>query len=168
MSVADISTPRSMAEYSRSAAADSLTKLTILGGSVVGRSTSELDGRDIHLRPTTELDDKEIQTYKAGAGPASPVTEKLGIYKLQGTEVARGKGRAAEPDQAPYTVGALPFHDRRREGNNSPPSTSISTIGTTVGHDERADPNTVSCHAHASWSTAVLSSCSAMLLNLGA
>lgn len=124
-SAADMSVPaRSTAEYSRSGA-DTPARTATNEGSPAGGSTVELDGRDTLIRPNTELDGREIQ----------PVAENPAVYELPGTEVAGDRG--IERDGTPSSrAGSSPSNDSR-EGGNSPPSTYVSTLGTTWERDER-------------------------------
>lgn len=133
MSAADISAPRSTAECSRSAA-DSPARPDTIEENVAGSSTPELDGRDTLIRPNTELEGTEIQ----------PVAKNPLVYELPGSEVVGGRGREAEPDRAPSTVGSLPSCDEREGGSDSPPSPFVSTLGTFREQDERADSDLVS------------------------
>lgn len=131
-SAADMSVPaRSTAEYSRSGA-DTPARTATNEGSVAGGSTVELDGRDTHVRPHTELDGREIQ----------PVAENPGVYELPGTDVG-DHSREAERDGTPSRAGSSPSNDSR-EGGNSPPGTYVSTLGTTWERDERGNHELVS------------------------
>lgn len=124
---------RSTAEYSRSGA-DTPARTVTNENSVAGGSTMELDGRDTHVRPDTELDGTEIR----------PVAKNPGVYELPGTEVAGEHGR---DDSTPSRAGSSPSNDSR-EGGNSPPGTYVSTLGTTWedarerGNHELVSPST--------------------------
>lgn len=73
---------RSPAEYTRNgstiAGSTPARSVTTGDNEQVSGSTVELDGRDTHVRPNTELDGREIH----------PIAENPGVYELPGTEVA--------------------------------------------------------------------------------
>jgi hypothetical protein len=134
-STADIAAPRSTGECSR--LADSPAAPTAVGETVAGGAAVELDARDTHIRPSTELDGKEIHIQR-------PVAKNPGVYELPGSAAAGGKSKEAELDRPRSTVVALPSGDERETGNESPPSPYISTLGTTWGQDGRPDSELVS------------------------
>jgi hypothetical protein len=115
----DISAPRPTAEYSRSAT-DSLAVSGAIGSHATGESTPELDGRHIPLN--TKLDGREIT-----AGSAYLVVQNPAVYELHGSEV---EGKISR-------VGELPSFGERQEGNDSPPSPDVSTVGINSAVDKR-------------------------------
>lgn len=123
MSAADMSIPaRSTAEYSRSGAGDTpgAPGSTGLSSSVDGGSTVELDGR--HIKPSTELDGREIRN------PG-------GVYELPGTGVAGVGSREVHPppERPESTIGELPSREESERGDHSPHSAYVSTIGSAGG-----------------------------------
>ncbi|GAB1314532.1 hypothetical protein MFIFM68171_04742 [Madurella fahalii] len=128
---------RSTAEYSRPGSG-------IVGESVAGAPTAELDGRDTLVRPDTELDGNEIQR------PLPRIAENpSGVYELPDNSVVSDtgdRGRKSKPNQVPSAVGSLPSRDEMKGGNDSPPSPLVSTLGTNwePGRDSVAGSELVS------------------------
>lgn len=139
-SAADVSAPRSTAEYSRSNADSPAAPLAVAAGAA-GGSTPELDGRETHVRPNAELDGTEVN----GSGePIHPVARNPGVYELPGSEVAGETERPAEPNREISTVGALPSFGERGPVDGSPPSPYVSTLGTNSDIDEREHNDLIS------------------------
>ncbi|KAK9419014.1 putative Peptidase A1 domain-containing protein [Seiridium unicorne] len=102
-----------------------------------GAHGSELDGEDTHVRPNVEMDGTSQQIYQLHGESMQPRSETPVYYELAGSEAGR-----TETDQV-STVGTLPSRDER-EGDESPPSPFVSTLGTTGWQDERGDADLVS------------------------
>lgn len=133
----DTSTPRSTAECSRSAADSPIRPVT------VGENV-ELDGQDTVIRPSVELDGKEIHNnHKLAGGFMSPVAEHPNIYEIPPDENAPAK-RESKPDGMPFREKNIPSHGNGGDGNTVPPSPLVSTFDTTRSQDEEADPELVS------------------------
>lgn len=139
-SAADVSAPRSTAEYSRSTA-DSPARPFAVAAGAGGGSTPELDGHDTHVRPNAELDGREVNGL--GQEP-HPTARNPGVYELPGSEVAGGNERPAEPNREISTVGDLPSFGEREPVDGSPPSPYVSTLGTNSAVDEREHNGLVS------------------------
>jgi hypothetical protein len=85
-STAEISDPRSTMDYSVSAT-DSPLPPAGFHRKFDGSSTPELDARDTQIRPSTELDGKELRTHRMGAEPERLFGQNPGIYELPGGDV---------------------------------------------------------------------------------
>lgn len=111
----------------------------VLAGTAGSSSTPELDGRQTHATPDTEIDGKEIREGK------HPVAKNAGVYELAGSHVGdRWSGRPATKDVAPDTSTSSPSAGSTNVSDESPPSPYVSTIGTTWGQETRPVSDMVS------------------------
>jgi hypothetical protein len=132
MSAVDISAPRSTAEYSRSALAESSARPSIIGENIAGTSTPELDGRDTQIRPSLELDGKELHKAKPDIESIHPVARNPGVYELPGNEVSRR--------MRPSSLTVVPLREAPERRTDS---TLVSRLDS-VWQDEGLDAHTVS------------------------
>lgn len=139
MSAADVSATRSTSNPSESTTGSSLVPPMTFSEKMAGGSTPELDGHDTHVKPSTELDGRELLHVHGSAAERLPA-----VHELPGSEVTRGKGRLLEPDRTPSNSDTSPLSLGRGEGNDSPPSPYVSTEGSSWGQDETVNSDIVS------------------------